>query len=55
MRGIKLNGGERLWFACDGKEMRGSIESGAKRGEAIVQAVAHAQPRSWRHKIIIRE
>lgn len=41
--GIKLNGGERRWFACDGKEMRGSIQTGSTRGEAIVQAVAHAQ------------
>ncbi len=40
--GVKLNERERLWFAFDGKEMRGSIESGDKRGEAIVQAVAHA-------------
>jgi len=41
--GIKLNEAEREWFAVDGKELRGSIESGAKRGEAVVQVVSHAQ------------
>jgi predicted transposase YbfD/YdcC len=40
--GIKLNEAEREWFAIDGKELRGSIESGAKRGAAVVQAVSHA-------------
>ena len=39
--GIKLNELEKKWFAIDGKELRGSIEKGCKRGEAIVQAVAH--------------
>ncbi len=39
--GIKLNEKERKWLAIDGKELRGSIASGAKRGEAVVQAVAH--------------
>ncbi len=39
--GIKLNEGERKWLAIDGKELRGSIASGEKRGEAVVQAVAH--------------
>jgi|SRR5215210_2359445 len=39
--GIKLSEGERQWFALDGKELRGSIKKGSKRGEAIVQAVAH--------------
>jgi len=39
--GIKLNQKERKWLAIDGKELRGSIASGAKRGEAMVQAVAH--------------
>lgn len=39
--GIKLNEKERKWLAIDGKELRGSIASGAKRGEAMVQAVAH--------------
>ena len=40
--GVKLSGAERLWFALDGKELRGSIEKGSKRGTALVQAVAHA-------------
>lgn len=39
--GVKLDEKERKWFASDGKELRGSIESGDKRGEAIVQVVAH--------------
>ena len=29
------------WFAGDGKELRGSIAKGERRGEAIVQLVAH--------------
>ncbi len=40
--GSRLSEKQKKWFAVDGKEMRGSIESGAKRGEAVVQAVAHA-------------
>ncbi len=39
--GLKLNAKQKKWFAIDGKELRGSIEKGAKRGEVIVQAVAH--------------
>ena len=39
--GIKLSEEARKWFALDGKELRGSIEKGCKRGEAVVQAVAH--------------
>jgi predicted transposase YbfD/YdcC len=39
--GIELNEEEKKWFAIDGKEMCGSIETGNKRGEAIVQAVWH--------------
>ena len=39
--GIKLDAHERKWFAADGKELRGSIAAGAKRGEAVVQVVAH--------------
>ena len=41
--GLRLNAAEREWFAVDGKELRGSIETGNKRGEAVVQAVAHAR------------
>ena len=37
--GVKLNEKERKWLAIDGKEMRGSIEAGEKRGEVVVQAV----------------
>ena len=40
--GIKLNELEKKWFAIDGKELRGSIAKGSKRGEAVVQAVSHA-------------
>ena len=39
--GIELNETEKEWFALDGKELRGSIESGEKRGEVVVLAVAH--------------
>lgn len=39
--GIRLSEKQRKWFAVDGKELCGSIVSGAKRGEVIVQAVAH--------------
>ena len=39
--GIKLSAGEQKWFALDGKELRGSIEQGCKRGAAVVQAVSH--------------
>ncbi len=39
--GIKLSTGERKWFALDGKELRGSIQPGRRRGAAVVQAVAH--------------
>jgi len=38
---FKLNPAERKWFAIDGKELRGSIATGAKRGEAVVPAVEH--------------
>lgn len=39
--GLQLSEKERQWFALDGKELRGSIASGEKRGTALVQAVAH--------------
>ena len=38
---IELTKEEKSWFSGDGKELRGSIESGKKRGEAIVQLVRH--------------
>lgn len=37
--GVKLTEAEKQWFAVDGKELRGSIARGAKRGEAVVQAI----------------
>lgn len=40
--GSKLSEAEREWFAIDGKELRGSIEAGARRAAAVVQAVSHA-------------
>lgn len=39
--GIVLSTEEKNWFAGDGKELKGSIEKGDKRGEAIVQLVRH--------------
>lgn len=39
--GVSLSEKERKWFAFDGKELRGSIKKGEKRGEVLVQAVAH--------------
>ena len=39
--GITLNAAEKQWFSGDGKELCGSIERGDKRGEAVVQLVAH--------------
>ena len=45
--GIKLNEAERQWFAFDGKELRGSVEKGAKRGEAVVAAIAHESRQSF--------
>ncbi len=39
--GFQLNEEERKWFAIDGKELRGSIENGNRRGEAVVTAVSH--------------
>ncbi len=44
--GIELAESERKWFASDGKELRGSMASGAKRGEAVVQVVAHENGRT---------
>ena len=39
--GVRLSAKEYKWFAFDGKELRGSIEKGEKRGIALVQVVAH--------------
>lgn len=40
---IVLNDEEKDWFAGDGKELRGSIEKGDKRGDALVQLVQHGE------------
>ena len=39
--GVTLSQQERQWFALDGKDLKGSIETGHTRGEAIVQAVSY--------------
>lgn len=39
--GVILSEQERQWFALDGKDLKGIIETGHTRGEAIVQAVTH--------------
>lgn len=36
---VRLTKEEKNWFSADGKELRGSIEKGCKRGEAIVEVV----------------
>lgn len=38
---VELSETEKEWFAGDGKELRGSIKKGDKRGDAIVQLVRH--------------
>jgi hypothetical protein len=37
--GIELTENEKAWFSGDGKELRGSIETGDKRGTVVVQLV----------------
>lgn len=39
--GVELEEEKRQWFGGDGKELRGSIEKGDKRGDAIVSLVEH--------------
>lgn len=39
--GVALSAETKAWFSLDGKELRGTIQGGDKRGEAIVQAVSH--------------
>jgi predicted transposase YbfD/YdcC len=39
--GVELSSEIKGWFALDGKELRGTIQSGDNRGEAIVQVVSH--------------
>jgi hypothetical protein len=41
--GIELNSECKKWFSCDGKELRGSILSGDKKGESVVQIVSHSE------------
>ena len=40
--GMVLHKEEKQWFAADGKELRGSISKGDKRGEVVVQFVSHS-------------
>lgn len=37
----------KKWFSHDGKELRGSIEKGDKRGDAVVQTVSHEQRETY--------
>lgn len=39
--GLTLDAELKRWFALDGKDLRGSIESGHSRGEACVSVLAH--------------
>lgn len=39
--GFLLDEDQKCWFALDGKELRGSIQTGHTRGEVCVSAVAH--------------
>jgi predicted transposase YbfD/YdcC len=39
--GISLDDTVKSWFSVDGKELRGSIQTGDSRGEAIVTSVKH--------------
>jgi predicted transposase YbfD/YdcC len=39
--GVELSAEMKAWFSLDGKELRGTIQAGDKRGEAIVQVVSH--------------
>jgi predicted transposase YbfD/YdcC len=38
---LPMSSNAKSWFAADGKELRGSILKGSKRGQAIVQVVRH--------------
>lgn len=46
--GCQLNEAERKWFAIDGKELRGSIENGSRRGEVVVSAVSQRSGEIYR-------
>jgi predicted transposase YbfD/YdcC len=45
--GTELDDKEKKWFAIDGKEMRGSIIKGDKRGDAVVLAVDHGNGHTY--------
>ena len=45
--GVVLTAEEKTWFAMDGKELRGTIQPGHTRGEAIVQAIGHKDKRAF--------
>lgn len=47
--GLEIDAKESEWFAGDGKDLKGSIERGDKRGEAIVQIVNHANRKTVFH------
>jgi predicted transposase YbfD/YdcC len=47
--GLELEIKESDWFAGDGKDLRGSIQKGDKRGEAIVQIVNHKSRKAAIH------
>ena len=38
---LTLDTEQKAWFALDGKDLRGSIQAGHKRGEACVSVLAH--------------
>ena len=38
---LELDADLKRWFALDGKDLRGSIQAGHRRGEACVSALAH--------------
>jgi len=44
--GITLNETEKEWFSGDGKELRGSIEKGSKRGEVLGQSFYNGKKQS---------
>lgn len=44
--GVTLGEKERQWFGGDGKDLKGSIEKGDKRGQAIVGLVEHQTNRT---------
>lgn len=46
---IILTEHQKQWFSIDGKELRGSILDGDKRGEAIVTLVAHETGDTFAH------